>query len=659
MRATAVVLVLLLLAAIPVSGSQARDDDVDDDPFLPPVQWNASVGIGYISTAPLVTGGLVIVKGGGDPMTGLGAGMIAHRADTGEQVWRVNHTESTTGFEVAPIHLIEGSQSSGGCQPEHPLVVTGWTSGILTAHSLANGSEVWRIATDAPSWGITGGGYSDLGQLLWPTETGLVEVCSVNGTVTTQYSDPDIRTYRSNLGWYYTVVGHINWMLGTETGHLLMIHTNGTLDKDYDLVAMANLTGTWHIRSTPNPVFGFQYVITVHLHGESESRLMYLKMDSNGTLSLNQSLALGPGTATMAAGLSWFPIYGGMNGASFYPSLNGTLEGFPIEGAHDVVGEISHVQWKGEDVYCLPQNSAAGSWLIIVDGEHSIEWVPDVTSYVTAGCGFDGRIIAVANDASWLEVAYESEDWYSIRRQADETLGIESEIPDVPEPPHVEPPESNAKAETSTYVVLWLPFCGAFLTLGIGFFAQNRELKRMIMGVGFLMLAVGLVFAGGLLSAYLAVEPVEDGSGRTRGSDYSEFVDRSDTVLVSIHYPADTVPERCGTQIIHVDSEGRISYSEFPGGYGEHCIVIVQVPIDGASTVEQVTADALDLAGHDYVVEQQTMGLFMRDIGDAEGGSNQRWWTYDLNGGYGTLGMEYQTVEAGDEIDWHFDAGEF
>ena len=105
MRATAVVLVLLLLAAIPVSGSQARDDGVDNALVLPPVQWNASVGIGYISTAPLVSGGLVIVKGGGDPMTGAGAGMVAYRADTGEQVWRANHTESTTGFEIAPLEV--------------------------------------------------------------------------------------------------------------------------------------------------------------------------------------------------------------------------------------------------------------------------------------------------------------------------------------------------------------------------------------------------------------------------------------------------------------------------------------------------------------------------------------------------------------------------
>lgn len=657
MRATAVVLVLLLLAALPVSGSQARHDGIDDDPVLPPVQWNASVGIGYISTAPLVAGGLVIVKGGGDPMTGLGAGMIAYRADTGEQVWRANHTESTTGFEVAPMHFLDHAHDPHGCEPEYPLVVTGWTSGILTAHSLANGSEVWRYATSAPSWGITGGGFSDQGQVIWPTETGIVEVCSVNGTVSAQYSDPDIRTYRSNLGWYWAGGDRFNWVLGTDTGHLLSIYSNGTLDGDFDLVSMANLTGTWRIRSTPN--FNIHYGLTVHLQGEGESRLLYLKLDSNGTWILNQSLALGPGTATMSAGLNWITIYAGMDGASLYSIMNLTLEEFPIEGAHDVVGEISFFEWKEAERFCLAQNTAEGSWLIGVDANHTVEWVPDVTSYVTAACGSDGRILAVANDASWLEVAYESEDWYSIRRQADETLGIESEVPDVPEPPPVEPPESNAKAETSTYVVLWLPFCGAFMTLGIGFFAQNRELKRMIMGVGVLMLAVGLVFAGGLLSAYLAVEPVEDSSGRTRGSDYSLFSDLSDSVLVSIHYPADTVPSPCGTQIIHVYPGGFSSYSEFPGGHGEHCIVIVQVPIDGASTVEQVTADALDLAGHDYVVEQQTMGLFLRDVGDAEGGSEGRWWTYDLNGGYGTLGMEYQTVEAGDEIDWHFDAGEF
>ena len=58
-------------------------------------------------------------------------------------------------------------------------------------------------------------------------------------------------------------------------------------------------------------------------------------------------------------------------------------------------------------------------------------------------------------------------------------------------------------------------------------------------------------------------------------------------------------------------------------------------------------------------MSEQTMGPFLADVEDAVGGSENRWWTYDLNGGYGTLGMFEQVVVPGDEIDWHFDAGQF
>ena len=50
------------------------------------------------------------------------------------------------------------------------------------------------------------------------------------------------------------------------------------------------------------------------------------------------------------------------------------------------------------------------------------------------------------------------------------------------------------------------------------------------------------------------------------------------------------------------------------------------------------------------------MGLFIRSIGSADGGDEDRWWTYDLNGGYGLVGISDQSVESGDEVDWYFDA---
>ena len=72
-----------------------------------------------------------------------------------------------------------------------------------------------------------------------------------------------------------------------------------------------------------------------------------------------------------------------------------------------------------------------------------------------------------------------------------------------------------------------------------------------------------------------------------------------------------------------------------------------------------VTLESLHEYQLTYEVEQQTLGAFLLDIGNAEGGMDGRWWSYDLNGGYGTIGMGEQVVEAGDYVDWHFDAGQF
>ena len=52
MRRALLVLALFLFAALPVDASEGRHAEWVDDPILPDVQWNASVDIGYISTAP-------------------------------------------------------------------------------------------------------------------------------------------------------------------------------------------------------------------------------------------------------------------------------------------------------------------------------------------------------------------------------------------------------------------------------------------------------------------------------------------------------------------------------------------------------------------------------------------------------------------------------
>ena len=170
-RLTLVVLLLFLFANHPV---QADDSEASLD--LPDLQWDKDVNIGYISTAPLVTQGLVIVKGGGSNSDDIDPTIVAYRADNGSEVWRATHPTSTYNFEISPLVFVPAGTLP--CSPTQDMIVTGWTSGQLTAHDLADGTPLWNVSTPAPLWGITAQGLSIEDRIIWPTETGIIDAVS-------------------------------------------------------------------------------------------------------------------------------------------------------------------------------------------------------------------------------------------------------------------------------------------------------------------------------------------------------------------------------------------------------------------------------------------------------------------------------------------------
>ena len=662
MRCALLILALFLLATFPTEASEGRHSEWISDPILPDVQWNASVDIGYISTAPLVKDGLVIVKGGGDPMTGEGAGLVAYRADTGVEIWRTIHSASDRGFETAPLAHVPSSTDI--CAPSVDLVVTGWTSGYLTAYDFTTGIEQWNQSTDAPNWGITGGGFALAdGKIVWPTETGVVEVCAFNGTILQQHHDSDLRTYRANLGIWFdwesdangTITTSLGWLQGTESAHLLRYDNNSTLIEDIDVVALANLSGTWRIRSTPISMAG-QGVI-VHLHADGESRLIRMDWNETGTPELLDSIPMSSGTATTAAGHGYLSAVAGVDGAVHYGILNGSMFEAIRWNASHVVGEIRWIQWGEVNAICLPQNTDEGSWYIAIDANHSVQWVPDQTGYLTAGCGSDGQVHAAANDASWLEVRYDPLDWNVIHAMADSTLGTTEESEST------EPQEDNTEKSTQQSIpgIIWLPFIGAGIFAMVAQVAVSSDTRRQIRIGAILMVMLGLVMAGAIYNAQIVTEPETDTSQRTRAAILIPALDEGlseNEVLVAFHFPASFAPEVCAESGLYYGETGQ-SWQIDSAPEGSYCIVVATIEIETGNTVEMVTMATLDDYQLGYEIEPQTLGTFLKDVGDATGGADGRWWSYDLNGGYGMTGIDDQMVEPGDHIDWHFDAGQF
>ena len=200
----------------------------------------------------------------------------------------------------------------------------------------------------------------------------------------------------------------------------------------------------------------------------------------------------------------------------------------------------------------------------------------------------------------------------------------------------------------------------AFLAL-FSYFAQQIDIRRQMQIAALFFVILGLVMAGSIYNANIVGEPVEDSSDRLRISSVIPDLEAElamDEVLITIHFPESYAPDHCSEGEVRLYETGD-AWLLAPAPENSYCVLVAMIPVDDGDTVEDVTRTSFDEFGLSYEVEQMTLGAFLQDIGDAEGGTENRWWTYDLNGGYGTIGMAEQVVEPGDEIGWFFDAGEF
>ncbi|MDP6900195.1 MAG: DUF4430 domain-containing protein [Candidatus Thalassarchaeaceae archaeon] len=638
MRLPVIVLTLLLFAAIPI-GSGEDPPEFSSNPF-PPVQWTLDIDAGYISTAPLVSDGLVIVKAGGDPARNLPAGLYAYRADTGDSVWFAPHNASTSGYETSPLIVTNynpNQDSEHLCRSRDNIIITGWTSGQLTAHDFGTGQEVWTVQTESPHWGITGGGLLHNNGTIWATETGMVMICDRTG-VTLSSLESNQTTYRASVGSSHSPNG---FGLGTETGHLLVANLSDSNDLSsatysmHDLPEIANITGTWKIRSALTSPGNMDQLKLVHLNGLDDSRVLLLEIHPNGTVELLDIATIPTGTSTSSMAITGTSdgVYQWSTNSSHSLIMNHSWS------AQNVIGEITHIDYDGGSWVCLPQNHAHGTWLL-VNSNSSIEWAPQVPQYVTAGCSSDGMVIAAANDASWLEVRYAASDLATIQALANQHSNTISQ----------ESPTEDESDEIPG--VIWVPLCGATLVLCIAFVTPNHDLRRQIIITGLLLMIVALMIIAPILTKSLAGIPQEDSSERTKASQYADWNQDENMVSIAFHFPADVSQPICENGLTHHQGT---AVNEYIISETEVCILVVSVDSSGVSTVADATLEALNILQIEYQTEAQVLGLFIHSIGDVEGGDGDNWWTYDLNGGYGTVGPSDQSVISDDEIDWHFD----
>ena len=502
----------------------------------------------------LVTEGLVIVKGGGSNSDGIAPTMVAYRADNGSEVWRATHSVSTYNFEMSP--MVQVPAGILPCSPVNDLVVTGWTSGQLTAHDLATGAPIWNVSTPAPLWGITAQGLNIEDRIIWPTETGIIDVCAANGTLQHQHQNNSIRTYRANIGLWYSwnnFTMDYGYLQGTESGDILRYDVNLSLVGQLNVAGSFNFPGAWKIRTTP---VMYQYTVSpdypmigllTHIQGDGESRFVRIDWNESSSPSLIESHSLGAGSATtLAGGSSSTPIATSAGVVEFEMNNNGTFDAVVRWDAKDISGEIRlHPGWNRRWVIVLPKIR-----LKALGTSPRIQATPLGRHNTRIGLqqgGSDLYVLAAANDASWLEVRFDLEDFNTIRTNADKTLGIESE-PIVTDEPEIEESDSDSQPSTTTegtYGIIFLPFIGAAFLAGFSFFAQQSDVRRQIQIGALLFVILGLLMAGSIYNANIVGEPVEDSSDRLRISTVIPDLEsglNSNEVLVTIHFPNPMLP---------------------------------------------------------------------------------------------------------------------
>ena len=53
------------------------------------------------------------------------------------------------------------------------------------------------------------------------------------------------------------------------------------------------------------------------------------------------------------------------------------------------------------------------------------------------------------------------------------------------------------------------------------------------------------------------------------------------------------------------------------------------------------------------------MGIFVKKIGEAEGGTDNKWWQYWVNGNLGEVAVDKEEIKTGDTVEWKFEVPHF
>lgn len=638
-----IVLGLLLCSSIALSQpTLAQGDEIAFDLHEntpPQVTWSKNLDAGYISTSPLVWGGLVVVK---SP-----SGLHAFMQSDGSEVWNVSMT-SVTNFEMAP--LLKSPSISQGEQILTPdLIITGWSSGEVTAHRLADGALHWAVSTQAPGYGIHGGLIlrPDLAgghEILVATELGATSLDPVDGGKNWEVTFPDgVRGYRH---WpaYWLQDGEVWYATGDEEGRLT--YWNASQPEQATTLSLGIEDGKMRSKIT----------------GDNAGRLFIPIQSPSGS-------ALFDWTVSASTSIQFSGNFGLLDyseGRMVVPTTdNTTLWDCSIDciflaelSAEPTIGEA---KWVDESTIAIPINKLVGELVIyhismdnVGEGGEEGEnistllwnWKPQVEDYMTAGIGVSENlnVISISNDASFIETSVNSglqaNNSYQYTKDS-LTDWLAQRGSDPPSPKYESKPSDLNSAPILVGFGLSIGIFAGLLHLSGKRQQYSFAFAATLMLIGMLMLlpAIQLTFNEAF---------TDDGKNR----DDSLWPEHWEgTQVIGFQFTDPYLPAPYTGMNTQLDQDGTI-ISSVPAA-GETPTLWVG-GLYGASTPYELTMMGAGVAGLEVEYHDETIGGYVDSIAFAEDGVEDRWLLYWVDGEHANLAVNAYSIDKDATVIWQY-----
>jgi len=529
------------------------------------------------------------------------------------------------------------------------LVITGWTSGEVSAHRLIDGKLHWSWMSQISSNGITGKilveNTSKGWQVIIPTEYGLASLCPANGELIW-----DANFSEEGVGYRHSPTifqkDNFEWVVvGNEYGNMMEVNLSNPQSQlittlDYGLVNPKIRSPIINLNSESDrrliSIQGDNGSLFVEWYTNSTSVILHHLIGSTGVLTHHDDLVVVP-TSTNTT------LYDCTESCN----LLGTLTN------ESVTGEPSFIEHPDGNIsVIIPHNINQGYWSShkvsfdvndwYISPEPYWEWKPLISQYLTAGVEITDYAAAIGNDASYIEVIIldlqVAQYHFEIMRQSNQ------EWLDVDTDEQIETP-SSIVSESNWIGLMY--FVMVLLFIGIGSYALSRIKSNDFRWPSLILLIALILVLPGIIIQWSNLIGSEDSTGQNTILESNIPLEWADTQIVIFEFPNS---ELNGVEIRYDQNGNEIERGLSVNNETDRVLI---GGLTGSEDVWEITLFASNLSNMDLEYEDTAIGMFITSINNFEN-SGQNGWVYTIDTTYGTQSVNLAPISANSTIIWQY-----